>query len=263
MHLLILSLLIASADSTSVEKFYKEFTPFAGKGLISGVFSSANTRGKFPHITIGIGYSSNSVHNVSNPTDTNGTSKISGNYPTLTLRADIGISPGIKFAPMIGGFGSIDILYRRGILLLPHITAFHIMSDNFYFNTFGIRFGILRNSPITPAISLNYRHSTTRIGFKFAGPDSGYRGYLSPKAQSVFLSISKKFVAIIPYFGIGMDMVSANGEYNNWGTDKSFGENTPKVFGGMQLSLPVLNFNFEGGTTISGKYFGVGVKLIF
>ncbi len=262
MYLLILSLLLVSADSTSVEKFYKEFTPFAGKGLISGVFSSANTRGKFPHITIGMGYSSNSVNNVSDPGDTtNRTAKISGDYPTLTLRVDIGISPGKSFAPMVGGFGSFDILYRYGILLLPHITAFHTISDNFYFNTFGFRFGILRDSPITPAISLNYRYSKTRMGFNFTPkPDSGY---LSPKAQSVFLSISKKFVAILPYFGVGIDMVSASGKYNKWGANKFFEKNAPKVFGGIQLSLPVLNFNFEGGNTVSGKYFGIGVKLIF
>jgi len=263
MSFLILSLLVVSADSTSVERFYRDFAPFAGKGLITGVFSSANTRGKFPHITIGIGYSSNSVSNVPDPTDTNGIAKIRGNYPTLTLRIDIGISPGKKFAPMIGGFGSLDILYRRGILLLAQIGALKAISYNFYFNTFGVRLGILRDSPITPAISLNYRYSKTQIGFDF-DKSSGYDGYLTPKTQSLFLSISKKFVAIIPYLGIGADMITANGKYKNTTLpSNNINENAPKIFGGLQLSLPVLNFNLEAGTTISGKYFGVGGKLIF
>ena len=261
MGLLILSLLIVSADSTSVENFYKGFIPFAGKGLISGVFSSANTRGAFPHIGMGIGFSSNSV-NTADPLDT--TRNMMGSFPTLTLRFDIGISPGIKFAPMIGGFGSIDIFYRRGILLLPHISTLHAISDNFYFNTFGFKFGILRDSHITPAISLNFAYSKTQLGFNFntfASPDSGY---ISLKAQSFFLSISKKFVVINPYIGIGVDLVSGTGKYNNQNLPASpVKENAPKVFGGIQLSLPVLNFNFEGGTTVSGKYFGASGRLLF
>lgn len=262
MGLLILSLLINAADSTSVEKFYKGFIPFAGKGLISGVFSSANTRGAFPHIGMGVGFSSNSVNAV-DPLDT--TRNMTGNFPTLTLRLDIGVSPGIKFAPMIGGFGSIDILYRRGILLLPHISRLHAISDNFYLNTFGFKFGILRDSRITPAISLNFRYSKTQLGFNFSSdfrsPDSGY---IFLKTQSFFLAISKRFVAINPYIGIGMDLVSGTGKYHNHNLPTSpVKENAPKVFGGMQLSLPVLNFNFEAGTTVSGKYFGVAVRLLF
>ena len=261
MTFLILSLLISATDSTSVEKFYKEFIPFAGKGLISGVFSSANTRGAFPHIGMGVGFSSNSVNAV-DPLDT--TRNMMGSFPTLTLRLDIGISPGIKFAPMIGGFGSIDILYRRGILFLPHIARLKAISDNFYFNTFGFKFGILRDSRITPAISLNFRYSKTQLGFNFntfSSPDSGY---IFLKTQSFFLAISKKFVAINPYIGVGADLVSGTGKYNGHNLPASpVRENAPKVFGGMQLSLPVLNFNLEGGTTVSGKYFGLAVLLLF
>ena len=254
----VLFVLINIVDSTSVDKFYRGFTPFSGKSMIAGVLSSANTRGRLPHLSIGFSLAFNDI-SISDPLDTS--TVLTGSFPTLAFNLEVGLTKGVKFAPMIGGFGSIDIIYRRGILLLTHIARFKEISDNFYFNTFGFRFGFLRDSRITPALSLNYRYSKTSVGFNFGNSSQPDSGYFNPKSQVIFISLSKKFVAIVPYVGVGGEIVSASGEFRN--TVHFYREATGLFFGGLQLSLPVLNFNFEGGSGIGGKYYGAGVRLIF
>lgn len=73
--------------------------------------------------------------------------------PAVGANLSLGILPGVSLAPMLGGFGSVDLLGSVSVLPLE------LLGDDFGENAFswgaGARLGLLRESFVTPGVSVS------------------------------------------------------------------------------------------------------------
>jgi hypothetical protein len=73
--------------------------------------------------------------------------------PAIGANASVGLTQGFGLAPMLGGFGAVDLLGSVSVLPLG------LLSDDFGDNAFswggGVRVGLLRESFVTPGVSVS------------------------------------------------------------------------------------------------------------
>jgi hypothetical protein len=74
--------------------------------------------------------------------------------PAIGGNVSIGVFPGISLAPMIGGFGAVDLLGSATVLPLSLADADGVEGDPVSWGA-GARIGLLRESFITPGVSVS------------------------------------------------------------------------------------------------------------
>ena len=126
--------------------------------------------------------------------------------PSAGVRAALGISDGIGGTGATGGFGAVDVLGRFGVL-----AARDEIEDATSVIGLGARVGLLRETTLSPAISLSLTRAWTEE-VVYGEPDEiAFRGDL--EVTSLRADLSKQFVVLSPYVGVGIDWTSMETDY--------------------------------------------------
>ncbi|MBN2288039.1 MAG: hypothetical protein JXQ83_01815 [Candidatus Glassbacteria bacterium] len=167
--------------------------------LVSGgslTASSANTLGGLGHFSLGL---SGSLSNPSFKGSPRG-AKVSSGSAAAVLRA--GILEGATLGPGLHGLGSLDLYLRLG-----NLATNGWEEDNAVFWGVGTRIGILRNSILSPAVSLSagyHRTSELSLAEVIYGPLPGPKD-VGISTWSVRCDVSKNFFFLTPIAGVGFN----------------------------------------------------------
>jgi hypothetical protein len=82
-----------------------------------------------------------------------GTARLRFPAPAVGANASVGLTQGMGLAPMLGGFGAIDLL--AGVSVLPLGLLGGDFGDNAFSWGGGVRVGVLRESFVTPGVSVS------------------------------------------------------------------------------------------------------------
>ena len=183
--------------------------------------------------------------------------------PTAGARLAVGITDGIASTGPIPGLGAVDFLGRIGLL-----TARDEIEDAATTYGLGLRVGILGETALTPAISVSLLHSWTEE-IAYGDPDEvSFRGDLA--VTSLRADLSKSFVYLSPYIGIGIDRTGIDASYAipaelSTSGDDIEGSMDPSgthqaFYAGIDLSLLVLTASIEGGIYDEGGFAALAVR---
>jgi hypothetical protein len=161
--------------------------------------------------------------------------------PAVGANVSLGLTNGFSVAPMIGGFGAIDLL--GSVTVLPLSLAGDDFGDNAYSWGAGARVGLMRESFITPgvSVSLMYRDlGEIQFGTVCEGSEVSVGGNRSTCAGggdfgeinfgltnlSGRAAISKRLLGLGLTAGVG---------YDKFNTDANFAFRSPVIAGTEQI----------------------------
>jgi hypothetical protein len=251
-------------DSLSIEKFLTLFAEPGGEVISGSVLSSANTHGGLPHFAGGFGVGFLTIE-TTNPVDTS--QNIRALIPTSFLHGSLGITKGFNLGPTVGGTGSIDLLARFGIV--PMRGDYGDIAENsplIYGG--GVKVGLLRHGIVSPAISVTTTYTTLQnADFTFASSGDTATTALDLSTLSFHVDVSKSFIILAPYAGIGWDSHKLKATYEidlelfpPYTGEFEVKPKTSRIYGGVELTLALLKFYLEGGKTGDNGYFTLGAK---
>jgi hypothetical protein len=217
----------------------------------SPMTAPAGTTGGLGHFLASVGVGVTRVE-IEDPERSSGTADFF--LPTAGARLAVGVSDGI----VPGGFGSVDLLGRVGIL-----TARDRIEDATNVYGLGIRVGVLAESPLTPAVSISLERAWTEE-IAFGEPDEvSFRGDVD--VTSVRADLSKEFLLVSPYVGIGLDRTRIDASYSIPAELSTAGQDIQgsvdpasthqTLYAGIDLSLLLLTASVEGGVYDDGGAF--------
>ena len=186
--------------------------------------------------------------------------------PTAGARLAIGITDGIASTGPVPGLGAVDFLGRVGAL-----TARDEIEDAATTYGLGLRVGILGETALTPAISVSLLRTWTEEIVYGDPVEVSFRGDLT--VTSLRADLSKSFVFLSPYVGIGFDRTGIDASYAipaelSTSGDDIEGSMDPSsthqaVYAGIDLSLLVLTASIEGGIYDEGAFAALAVRAGF
>jgi hypothetical protein len=148
--------------------------------------------------------------------------------PAVGANVSLGLSRGMSLAPMIGGFGAIDLLGSVSVLPLG------LLDENFGEHAFswgaGARVGLLRESFVTPGVSVSFMHrrlGEVAFGNVCDGAETPATGNASTCAgdgdagelafglnnSSVRAAVSKRLLGLGATAGVGYDRFSTDADF--------------------------------------------------
>jgi hypothetical protein len=224
----------------------------------SPMTAPAGTTGGLGHFLASVGVGVTRVE-IEDPQRSSGTADFF--LPTAGVRLAVGITDGIGVGG--GGLGSVDLLGQVGIL-----TARDRIEDAANVYGLGVRVGLLGESPLTPAASISFERAWTEE-IAFGEPDEiSFRGDVD--VTSVRADLSKEFLLVSPYVGIGLDRtridasysipaeLSTSGQDIEGSIDPSSTHQT--LYAGIDLSLLLLTASVEGGVYDGGAFAAVAIR---
>lgn len=214
-------------------------------GSLSG--SSANTLGGLGHFSAGLSGSAS--------TDPYDNFSLSSGSVSGVLA--LGILEGSSFGPAVHGILSVDAFLRVGKL-----TVNGMGSDGAAFWGLGGRVGILRNSILTPAVSVSFAHHETgeiALARHFIGSTLPLESDLS--VNSFRVDVSKNLFVFTPYGGFGANRVS---EERGAGSVVTKIDKTESVaYGGLEWNILVLRLGLEVMRTAGETIGAANVRVTF
>jgi opacity protein-like surface antigen len=223
----------------------------------SPMTAPAATTGGLGHFLASVGVGVTRVE-IEDPQRSSGTADFF--LPTAGARIAVGVSDGIGAG---GGLGSVDLLGRAGIL-----TARDRIADATNVYGLGIRVGLLGETPLTPAASVSLERAWTEE-IAFGEPDEvSFRGDIG--VTSIRADLSKAFLLVSPYVGIGLDRTRVDASYSipedlstagrdiQGSIDPSSTHQT--LYAGIDLSLLLLAASVEGGVYDGGAFAAFAVR---
>ncbi|MEO0265629.1 MAG: hypothetical protein ABIM43_03325 [candidate division WOR-3 bacterium] len=240
-----------------VENLAGEITGNAASIVSSGVVSNAGCRGGFPHFNVGIAVNM-SWFKFANPLDDTKEVMFPAFFPYLY--GELGIFKGFSFTPLLNGILAVDILGKYAPTL--------IKSDYFEeipnFLAYGVKIQILKDQlvPPTPAVSVTIINNVYKpLTFKF---DTLHTS-LSLNDLGIRAAVSKNFVILTPYAGVGYDTYTLKTTYWTDGdpVKKSVADvkdNVIYYFGGLEFKFLVIKGYLEGLYRNSRVGVTLGVK---
>ena len=253
-------------DSTTVKKFLEKFAEPAGEIISGSVLSTANTHGGIPHFAGGAGVGFLSVK-TTNPIDT--TQEFRSVIPTSFLYGSLGITKGLQLGPGAGGIGSLDLLARFGFF--PMRGDYGDVADKsplLYGG--GVKVGLLRHGIVSPAISGTTTYTFLKDAeFTFTSAGDVGKTSFDLSTWSIHFDVSKSFLIVAPYLGLGWDFHRLKASYEVNFSDPLLPDQsgaytvkpkTSRFYGGGELTLALLKFYLEGGKTGDHGYFSIGAK---
>jgi hypothetical protein len=254
-------------DSVEVKIFLETLVETAGQAISGGVLWSANTHGGLPHFSLGVGTNIVSVkaYNPVIPGDS-----LIAAIPTAFVYGSLGILPGFKPSPMVGGIGSVDIIGKFGYVpLIGEYEEYAKWSPAIFGG--GVRIGLFRNSLAAPAISLSITYSkASQLRFLFSDPGADAVATISLSTFSIHGDISKNLLLFTPYAGLGWDQHYFKADWDVDFTDPSYPDvsgglnlrpTSLRFYGGVELPLVIIHLNAEGGLTGGNLYFAAGGRI--
>lgn len=220
---------------------------------------SANTLGGFRHFSIG-GWGALVRPSLDN-------NKLNAGCITAVLRG--GLFRGVNIGPGVHGLGSTDIFLRFGTIFA---NGRHSDSGGFY--GAGARVGILRNSILTPAISLSAsynRSSDFNLGESIYGTPAG-TGRADIEVWALRIDLSKNFFIFTPSAGFGLNnaRIHSSGGSFSLAADGSAifnpagytaRKNRMIIYGGLEWNVLILRMNIEVGHVADETFGSLGVRL--
>jgi len=207
--------------------------------------SSANTLGGWGHFSLG------GVVSVSRP-------RLPGTIVTassVSALFRIGVFEGMRLGPGVHGVGSVDLYLRTGRLIAEGVN-----SENTALLGGGIRVGILRNSILTPAVSLS-------VGYHSSGkmPLSNVLGYqLLPFGELEFSSLalridlSKNLFRFTPMAGVGVNRNRIRQLLV--GSELEVRETEAVYYGGVEWNFLLFRLGIELGSTGGDSFGSLGAR---
>ena len=177
----------------------------------------------------------------------------------FTFEGRVGLFKGKPIALTVGGLGSIDLLLRL---------AFYPMGeeDSTYFVPLlgiGVKVGLLRESLITPAVSITGQFTGSSV-FELADTTSETYAEFKMKVLSLRADVSKNFLIASPYVGFGFNVNSLGADiWWNYGTSRDTYAVSPfalKLYGGFHKQIFVVGLNVEGGLSGETFYWALGLS---
>lgn len=254
--LLIVVPLIAQ-DREDIEYALDQIAKPLGGIVNDAVLQDANTLGGLPHfqITGGINLRSFTFRDPNNPA--NDEEWTAG---AINVEGRVGLFKGKTIAPTVGGFGSVDLLIRFAFYPIGEedsITFVPLVG-------LGLKVGLLRESLALPAISatIQYTGSST---FHLADESNEVYADFTVKVLSLRADVSKNFLLLSPYAGLGFNVNSLNSElWWNYGADHGTYDVNPSVFklyGGIHKQIFLIGLNAEGGLSGETFYWALGISV--
>lgn len=254
-------------DSTEVKIFLETLVETAGQAISGGVLWSANTHGALPHFSVGVGTNIVSIkaYNPVIPGDS-----LIAAVPTAFVYGAVGILPGLRPNPVVGGIGSVDLLWRFGYVpLAGEYKKYAEWSPAIFAG--GVKVGLFRNSILAPAISMSMTYTkASTLRFVFSDPQADAVASISLSTFSIHGDISKTILLFTPYGGLGWDQHYFDAEWDVDFTDPGETDVTGelglrpsslRLYGGAELSLAVIHLNAEGGMTGGNLYFAAAARI--
>jgi hypothetical protein len=164
------------------------------------------------------------------------------------------------------GLGSVDVMGRAGVL-----TGTGDLDGSVGLLALGGRVAILDESIAMPALTASIFRSWV-TGLDFEEFDSDVVSYNADVTSWSFrLDVSKVFVLLTPYAGVGVDRTEINAEYHiplgsstggvEINGDVATSSTHGKVYLGLELGLTPLGFAIEGGSYGGGWFAAVGTRI--
>ncbi len=164
------------------------------------------------------------------------------------------------------GLGSVDVMGRAGVL-----TGTGDLEGSVGLLALGGRVAILDESIAMPALTASIFRSWV-TGLDFEEFDSDVVSYNADVTSWSFrLDVSKVFVLLTPYAGVGVDRTEIDAEYRiplgsstggvEINGDVETSSTHGKVYLGLELGLTPLGFAIEGGSYGGGWFAAVGTRI--
>jgi hypothetical protein len=196
-----------------VKSLLDQITPPLILTISGGPLSTANTLGGLPHFRVGGGVQLLSVNYHDPGKPLNDTTHLF--IPSLAFQGRVGVFPGIRVAPGVGGILAVDGIYRLGYFPIKQL-------DNPKYYSVGARVGLLRDRGLVPALSGSVMYSTFVKKLEFSNEVTV--GGITYPVYSVLdykMSIvsyradfSKRLALFAPYVGLGLDDFNATASFN-------------------------------------------------
>lgn len=235
--------------------------------IISGApLTSANTLGGLPHFRIGAGVQT-LFFSYRDPSTKD---TVNVPIPSYIFSGKLGIFPGIRVAPGVGGILAVDALFRYGFFPVPQL-------DYPKFNGFGIRIGLMRDKGFVPALSasvmmtrlgkITYQQKTLAFGGEAHQVVTYKMDVISFRAD-----FSKRLAIFSPYIGVGLDKFESDATYDykhqtlGWQYNKAwnFKKTVPRSYGGIMFGGAGFSVMLEGGSSEGGRFHAaVGTSIGF
>ncbi len=205
--------------------------------------SSANTLGGWGHLSLGV------EARAANP-------RLSSTSVTSTLyaaTARLGLFDGFRLAPWVHGLGSVDLFAKGGRLQVRDHAA-----ETSAIWGLGARLGILRNSIITPAVSLSYSHySLDELSLRRVILPIGQPERVEFCTNALRLDVSKNLFWITPIAGIGIN----RNRVESLDDGRAVLRTEEVFYGGVEWNLLLLHLGAEVGRSGGDNFGSVVLRL--
>jgi hypothetical protein len=158
--------------------------------------------------------------------------------PAVGANVSLGLTNGFSVAPMIGGFGAIDLL--GSVTVLPLSLAGDDFGDNAYSWGAGARVGLMRESFITPGVSVSVMYRNLgEVSFGDVCDGEEVAGTCPPGSGGDFGEIAFGLTnlsgrAAISKRLLGLGLTAGVG-YDKFNTDADFAFRSPAIAGTEQI----------------------------
>ncbi|MFH1068081.1 MAG: hypothetical protein V1794_00545 [Candidatus Glassbacteria bacterium] len=235
--------LAGELDAQSQVSVNKWFGALACGGSVTG--ASANTLGGLGHFSVGL------TGTLTRPDI--GILTASAGSASGVLR--LGVLSGSTLGPGIQGIGSLDVYFKAGQMFVNAETpsnAGHLGG--------GIVLGLLRNSIISPAVSLTLGwHKTASLDVTASSLD--FDIFKAEVSTFVFRAeVSKNLFVVTPYAGLGANRNNAKlRRILELGTERT--ETDAVYYAGIEWNILLLRIGIELGRTGDQTYGTLGTRL--
>lgn len=226
----------------------------------SPVTAPAGTTGGLGHFLVSAGVGVTRVE-IEDPQRSAGT--VDFLVPSAGVRAAVGITDGVASGGAIGGLGALDLLGRAGVL-----AARDRIEDATSVYGLGVRVGLLRETPLSPAVSLSLSRAWTEEISYGEADEVSFRGDVA--VTSLRADLSKSLVFLSPYVGAGIDRTRIEADYSipaglSTSGQEVAGSIEPSsshetFYAGVDLSLLLLTASVEAGVYDGGAFAAVALR---
>lgn len=175
---------------------------------VPGTASNLGTRiGGGPRLAFSARFGAMDV-GLPDPSDMTGLGETNFVVSTIHTSVTVGLFDGLRLAPTVGGFLSLDLFGQVSFLFLPRSEGF---DGNIRSYSVGARIGILREGFTVPGVSVSVaRRDAGSFIFGDTGAGDAMELALNPAVTSLRATISKDFFAVELMAGLGWDDYTAD-----------------------------------------------------
>lgn len=191
---------LCAAASVAARSLFGHVGLLGGLGSeVSGTASNLGRRiGGGPRLSFSVRFAAVDM-GLPDPSDITGLGETNFVAAAVQTGVAVGLFDGLRLAPTVGGFLSLDVFGQTSLLFLPKSEGFGGSVRSY---TLGARVGVLREGFTVPGVSIS-------VARRYVGEfDFGGRAIeltLDPAVTSVRAAISKDFFAVELMAGLGWD----------------------------------------------------------